>query len=214
MFYWIIKWITWPLRAFYFRVEAQGLEHFPREGPVIVVANHASYLDAGILGSVLPRKVHFIVLSGMYAMWRIRWFYAGMGTIPVTPGKPEHGSIRRALNLLKDSRVLGVFPEGTRSPDGKLRPPLPGAALIAMKSGAAVIPAGILGAFEAYPPGRILPTPRKIRVRFGPPFRSGTGARRGREALDDFGARMMREISCLMEEPWERQPGRAGEESR
>lgn len=204
MFYLLIRTIAWPLKALYFRIEAEGLAHFPRRGPAIVVANHASYLDAGVLGSVLPRQVHFMVLQAMYAMWRIRWFYAGMGTIPVQRDRPDPAAIRKALEVLGRGGVLGIFPEGGRSPDGRLRPAMLGAALIAARSAAPVVPAGILGAFEAFPRGRRLPRPRPIRVRFGPPFRYGAEPvrRPPREELEAFSARMMGAIAGLKgEEP-------------
>ena len=200
MFYWVIKWIAWPLRALYFRIETEGLDNLPRSGPVILVANHSSYLDAGILGSVMPRKVHFIVLSRMFRLWRIRWFYVGMETIPVHPGKPDHAAIRRALGILKGGGVVGIFPEGTRSVDGRLKPPQPGVAMIAIKAGAPVVPVAIHGAYQAYPPGSRWPRPSKIRVRFGEPFQPPArgGGRLSRDALEQFSQRIMQEIAALL----------------
>ena len=119
MFYWLIKGIAWPIRILYFRIEVEGVEHLPRRGGAIVISNHSSYLDAGILGSILPRKLHFIVLSSMYARWRLRWFYWGMDTIPVRRDRADPAAIRRALQVVKRGSVLGVFPEGGRSPDGR-----------------------------------------------------------------------------------------------
>lgn len=197
MFYWTIRLIAWPLKVLYFRIRAEGIENLPREGPAIVIANHASYLDAGVLGAALPRKIHFIVLSSMYAMWRIRWFYIGMETIPIHPGRPDRAAIRRALQVLDGGGVVGIFPEGSRSPDGSLREALPGAAMIAVRSGAPVVPAAIRGAFEAYPRGALLPRPRSIHLRVGRPFR--LEARRGRDALDAHSRKMMREIRDLLE---------------
>ena len=200
MFYWVVKMIAWPLRVVYFRGEIQGLENFPRSGPAILIANHVSFLDAGLLGSLLPRKVHFMVLSKHYHLRRIHWFYWGMDTIPVQIGRPDHGSIRRALKLLGQGKVLGIFPEGKRSPDGRLRDPLPGAAMIAAKSGVPIVPAAICGAYEAFPMGSVWPTPSKIRVRIGRPFKSGAaGQRPGREELRELSERMMREIGALQQ---------------
>jgi 1-acyl-sn-glycerol-3-phosphate acyltransferase len=202
MFYWIIKSLAWPLRKFYFRIEARGLEHLPRQGPAILVANHASFLDAGVLGSTLPRKIHFVVLSSMHKMWRFRWFYSGMETIPVSRGAGDHAPIRRSLEVLRAGGVLGIFPEGGRTYDGKLRPPREGTALLAKKSGAAVVPAGIQGAYESLPRGRFWPRPRKIRVALGPPLRFPVGERRDRqaerEALRSFSLEMMRSIEKLV----------------
>jgi 1-acyl-sn-glycerol-3-phosphate acyltransferase len=200
MFYWIIKGIAWPLKTLYFRVRAEGTGHVPRRGPAILIANHVSYLDAGVLGSVVPRKIHFIVLSRMYAMWRLRWFYAGMETIPVQPGRPDRAAIRRALQVLRRGGVVGIFPEGSRSPDGSLQPAQPGAAMIAARSGAPVVPAAIRGAREAFGRGRAWPRPQRIRVRFGPPFRIEGGSKETRDSLQRHSQRMMSAIAALMAE--------------
>jgi len=214
MFYWVIKGIAWPLRVLYFRVEAQGIGHLPRRGEAIVIANHSSYLDAGVLGSVLPRKLHFIVLSSMYSRWRLRWFYWGMDTIPVRRDRADPSAIRRALAVLHRGDVLAVFPEGGRSPDGRLQPPMLGAALIAARSGAWVVPAAISGAYEAFPPGCFWPRPRRIRVRFGAPFRCGgqPGARLSRSEIEGFGRTMMSEIAALLGEPIAGAASRTAEE--
>jgi len=202
MFYWLIKGIAWPLRILYFRIAAEGVEHLPSRGGAIVIANHSSYLDAGVLGSILPRKLHFIVLSSMYAYWQLRWFYWGMDTIPVRRDRADPAAIRRALQVLGAGGVLGIFPEGGRSPDGRLQPPMLGAALIAARAGAWVVPAAISGAYEAFPPGSFWPRPRRIRVRFGEPFRfeGPEGGRLSRRDIEVFGERMMSAIATLLGE--------------
>jgi 1-acyl-sn-glycerol-3-phosphate acyltransferase len=167
MFYALIKLLFWPWRRIYFRISTQGMENFPLQGPVIVVANHASYLDAGILGGVLPRKIHFVVLTRMLALRRLRWFYTGMQTIAVDPGAGQRGPIRQCVEVLRHGHVLGIFPEGSRSEDGRLGELQEGAALLAKLSGAPVIPIGVQGAFEAFPRGVWIPRPRKIRMRVG-----------------------------------------------
>jgi 1-acyl-sn-glycerol-3-phosphate acyltransferase len=214
MFYWLIKGIAWPLRILYFRISAEGVEHLPARGAAIVISNHSSYLDAGVLGSILPRKVHFIVLSSMYARWRLRWFYWGMDTIPVRRDRADPAAIRRALQVLTDGGVLGVFPEGGRSPDGRLQPPMLGAALIAARAGVWVVPAGISGAYEAFPPGRFWPRPRRIRVRFGKPFRfvEPERGRLSRGDIEAFGARMMSAIAALLGDTTTAAPRRRAEE--
>ncbi len=189
MFYALIKLLFWPLRKFYFRITTEGMENFPKEGPALLVANHTSYLDAGILGGTLPRKIHFVVLTRMFNMRRLRWFYVGMKTIPVDPGAGQRGPIRRCLEVLSRGEVVGIFPEGSRSPDGSLGKPQEGAALLAKLSGAPVIPIGVLGAFEAFPRGTWLPRPRKIHLRVGKALRfadvltEGTSPRDGLRLL-------------------------------
>ena len=134
MFYNIIKALAWPFRVFYFRMSRSGLEHFPRQGAAIVVANHTSFLDAGVLGSGLPRKIHFVVLKRMFRLWRLRWFYIGMQTIAVDPGAGQREPIRRCLEVLDRGHVVGIFPEGRRSSDGNLGDGQEGAAMLARRS--------------------------------------------------------------------------------
>ncbi|HKQ98674.1 MAG TPA: lysophospholipid acyltransferase family protein, partial [Candidatus Polarisedimenticolia bacterium] len=86
MFYWFVKGIFYPYVTLYLGLTRSGLEHFPRRGAAIVVCNHVSYMDAIILGSAAPRPIHFIVLQWMYDLIYIRWFYWGMGAIPVRAG--------------------------------------------------------------------------------------------------------------------------------
>jgi len=216
VFYAFIKLLFWPWRRFYFRISAQGMENFPLEGPVIVVANHTSYLDAGILGGVLPRKVHFVVLTRMFALRRLRWFYTGMQTIPVDPGAGQRGPIRRCVEVLRSGHVLGIFPEGSRSEDGRLGELQEGAALLAKLSGAPVIPIGVQGAFEAFPRGVFLPRPRKIRMRVGKALLFADLLTQGtdsREALRQLTSQMKAAIQDLMS-PEEPQRMRAQERAR
>jgi 1-acyl-sn-glycerol-3-phosphate acyltransferase len=173
-----------------------------------MVANHTSYLDAGILGGTLPRKVHFVVLTRMFNLRRLGWFYRAMQTIPVDPGAGQRGPIRRCLEVLRRGDVVGIFPEGSRSADGRLGEPQEGAALLAKLSGAPVIPIGVQGAFEAFPRGTWLPRPHRIHLRVGKALRfedaltEGTGRR---DALRLLSSQMMAAISDLMgpEEPEE-----------
>ncbi len=198
MFYWFVKGIFFPFAHFYLGLTREGLEHLPRRGPAIVVSNHVSYMDAIILGSACPRPIHFIVLRWMYDLLLIRWFYWGMGTIPVRAEGQDSRGIKQALRLLASGGILGVFPEGTRSADGRLSEPRPGAAMIAALSGAPVVPAYIDGARDSLPVGRAFPSPARVHVRFGPPlrFRRDRG-RADRDALTKFALTMAEAIRRL-----------------
>jgi 1-acyl-sn-glycerol-3-phosphate acyltransferase len=197
MFYWFVKGVFYPFVSLYLGLSRDGLRHLPRTGPAIVVSNHVSYMDAILLGSASPRPIHFIVLQWMYDLLAIRWFYWGMGTIPVRAGSDARG-IRRALRTLSSGKVVGVFPEGSRSADGRVRESQPGAALLAALSGAPVVPAFIDGARDSMPVGTRFPRPARIHVRFGAPlqFQKGRGAR-DREALLEFAQRMETAIRAL-----------------
>ena len=202
MFYWFVKGVFFPFVHFYLGLTRDGLEHLPRRGPAIVISNHASYADAILLGSAAPRPIHFIVLQWMYDLLPLRWFYWGMGTIPVRAEGQDSKGIKQALRLLSSGRVLGVFPEGSRSSDGRLTEPRLGAAMIAALSGAPVVPVYIDGARASLPVGGVFPKPARIHVRFGPPLRFDRGrAGSGREALQAFAQDMQVAISRLEPAP-------------
>ncbi len=189
IFYWFVKAIFYPFVRLYLGLRRDGLEHLPRRGPVIIISNHVSYMDAILLGSAAPRPIRFIVLKWMYDLHLLRWFYWGMGTVPVRAGGQDSAGIRRALKVLQRGAVLGIFPEGTRSPDGRIGETRPGAAILAAMSGAPVVPAFIAGARESLPVGGRFPGPARVRVRFGPAlvYERGTG-RRARDGILKFAA--------------------------
>ena len=199
MFYWFIKGMFWPLGQIYFRLRRRGLHRLPRTGPVILIANHSSFLDPPVLGSACPRKVHFLIMRAMYDMLRFRWFYAGMEAIPVSADRQDAMSLRRALKALREGRVVGVFPEGRRRLDGRVGEAQLGAALLAARSGASVVPVGIRGAYEALPPKGMFPWPKRIEVVFGEPLR-WNGGRADRRSLEAFSRSMMSSVAMLVEE--------------
>lgn len=197
MFYWFVKGVFYPFVRLYLDLTRDGLQHLPRRGGAIVVSNHVSYMDAILLGSASPRPIQFIVLQWMYDLLLLRWFYWGMGTIPVRAGTDARG-IRRALRVLRDGRLVGVFPEGTRSPDGQVGDAQPGVALLAALSGVPVVPVFIAGARESMGVGSGFPRPARIHVRFGPAlaFPQGRSAR-DRQALGEFARRVAQAIRDL-----------------
>lgn len=197
MFYWFIKGMFWPLGTVYFRLRRRGLRNLPGRGAVILVANHSSFLDPPALGSACPRKVHFLIMRAMYEDPRFRWFYAGMEAIPVSAERQDAMALRRALRALQDGGVVGIFPEGGRQADGRLGEARSGAALLAARSGATVVPVGIRGAFEAFPPGGLFPWPKRIEVEFGEPLRWNEGAPE-RDSLAAFSKCMMEAVGHLV----------------
>ncbi|MEE9218249.1 MAG: lysophospholipid acyltransferase family protein [Acidobacteriota bacterium] len=198
MFYWFIKGMFWPLGQIYFRMRRRGLEHLPARGPVILVANHSSYLDPPALGSASPRKVHFLINRSVYRLARFRWFYIGMEAIPVSAERQDALSLRQAMRVLSRGEVVGVFPEGGRNLDGRVGTPRLGAALLAARSGAPVVPAGIRGAYQALPPTSMFPKPHRIEVVFGAPLRWEEGHAE-RQKLEEFSRRMMGAVSNLLD---------------
>lgn len=202
LFYWTIKTIAWPVTRVYVRLRVAGMRHVPQEGPCIVVANHASYMDAIVLGSAFPRRISFLITSPIYRMLRLRWFYYMMGAIPVAPDSADPGALKAALRTLRHGGVVGIFPEGQRMENGQIGSGKGGVALLASRSGAPIVPAAIVGAHRAMPVGAVFPRPHPIRVVFGEPMRfsAARGTRPTREHLNAFAAEVMRAIAGLMDE--------------
>jgi len=136
-----LKRVLPPVLRRFFAFQVSGLEHVPEEGPFIVAANHANYLDGVVLASALPRKISFLVMPRVYRATPLHpYFHNHVGSIPVSLARPDPGAIRRALRVLEQGGVVGIFPEGPFSQYGQLVRGQPGVALVALRSGVPVIP--------------------------------------------------------------------------
>jgi 1-acyl-sn-glycerol-3-phosphate acyltransferase len=156
-----------------FRPKVTGLENIPREGGAILAANHVSFLDGMLLPLVVPhRRVMWLTKVKYIDKPVLHWFLTGAGVIPVATDDPRAigSSVTAAVEAVRSGRLVGIFPEGTRSPDGRLHRGKTGVARVAFESGAPVIPAGIIGTDRAFPRGAKLPRPRSVRIAFGPPI--------------------------------------------
>ena len=167
-FYATVRTLAWPLLRGWLRLHVRGLNHVPPTGGLLVVANHSSYLDPAVLGRACPRKLHFVIKRSVHEVRGLRWFFRGMDAIPVEAGTRDTGALRAALRLLDRGQAVGIFPEGGRSGDGTLRAAQTGVGLLASRSGAVVVPAGIRGAHRAMPVGALVPRPVRVEVHFGP----------------------------------------------
>ena len=203
MFYEAVRWASIPAFAVYFRLTAEGRDAIPRTGPLIVAGNHVSYLDPAVLGSVCPRNLHFLMDGKIFARRGFSWFFRGMDAIPVEKDGSGRDTIRKALAHLERGEAVGIFPEGGRVAPGRELSALGGVALLARRSGAPVVPVGIVGTARSMPLGRALPRPVAVRVRFGAPGRHerAGGGRAGRAADEAFTGDLMANIAALTEEP-------------
>lgn len=166
------------------RWEVTGREHVPPTGGVLLIANHTSYSDPPIVGSACPRPVHFMAKAELFDRPLLGAFIRRTHAFPVRRGAADRTALRRAVRLLREDKVLLLFPEGTRSPDGRLQQLEQGAAFIALSGNAAVVPVGLVGADRLLPKGRPILRPAKLHVRFGPPL----------DLSDLRGQRLTREI--------------------
>jgi len=157
-------------------VRVTGAEHVPPDGPVILAANHASNLDAIVIGAwlmpKLGRRIHWLGKKELFAWPIVGWTAAHGGVHPVDRGSADLEAFRLAQRILDEGNILFVFPEGTRSRDGSLQEARDGLAVLALRSGAPIVPLGIAGSYKVWPRGQKLPHPGgRVTVRVGRPFR-------------------------------------------
>jgi 1-acyl-sn-glycerol-3-phosphate acyltransferase len=174
MFWWLMKHVLLgPFLRLFFHPEAEGLENIPEEGGAILAGNHQSFLDNVLMPLVIPdRKVVFLGKSEYFEKWYMRWFFKGAAMIPIKRGggSASEAALDTAVEALREGKLIGIFPEGTRSPDGRLYRGKSGVARMALEAGVPVIPVGITGTFEAMPYHRKIPRLHPVIVRFGAPL--------------------------------------------
>lgn len=178
MFYQVLKYvILGPLLRLVFRPRVEGLEHVPPEGAAIIAGNHLSFSDHFVMPVIVPRRVTFLAKAEYFTGPGLRGrltaaFFRGIGQIPVdrSGGKAAQAALRSGLAVLRKGRVLGIYPEGTRSHDGRLYKGRTGVAAMAIKAQVPVVPCAMIGTFEAQPTGRRLPRAMRITIRFGKPL--------------------------------------------
>jgi 1-acyl-sn-glycerol-3-phosphate acyltransferase len=167
--YAILKPLALAVMRLLFGLQGRGMEHIPARGPVLIVANHSSFLDPPLVGGVATRQLSFMAKEELFRVPLLGGLIRRLNARPVRRDGADASALRTALRILQDGGVLLMFPEGTRGPEGTLREPKPGAAMLAVLSGAQVVPVFIEGSGRAWPRGQSLPRLAKVRVTFGPP---------------------------------------------
>ena len=192
------------------RISIEGaIDAIPRHGPLIIAANHASNLDAPVIGSwLIPRlgrRIHWLGKRELFAWPIVGWVAANGGVHPVDRAAADVEAFRLASRILDEGHILFVFPEGTRSPDGALQEARDGVALLALRTGAPIVPIGIGGSHRVWPKGQSLPHPGgHVVVRVGRPFRPadelppGTGRRTAKSLVTRM---IMERIAALLPVP-------------
>ncbi len=160
---------------------------------MIIAANHSSYLDPIAVAVVVPRRIKWVVRKDVFDVWWLKPLFTSTGMIR------ENGSVGKTLDLLGRGEAIGVFPEGVRSPDGKLGAGKRGVAVMALKSGAPVIPCAIRGAFKAYPRDAVLPRPYPVEIILGKAIEPGKSDEPDEAAIDSALTGIMSAIGSLME---------------
>ena len=173
MAYWIIKALLTPLLRFFYRVRVEGIEHVPASGAAILAGNHLAVCDSFFLPLVVRRRVTFVAKAEYFEDPKTAWFFRAVGQIPVKRGggPASQRALESAAEVLQAGELFGIYPEGTRSPDGRLHKGHTGVARLALQNRVPVIAVACVGTREAQPIGQ--PMPRlfmPITIRFSKPL--------------------------------------------
>ena len=178
MFYWLLKYIVLgPILRLLFRPQVEGRDNVPSDGPAIIASNHLSFCDSIFMPLMVRRKITFVAKAEYFTGkgikgFLIKSFFVGTGTIPVdrSGGHAAQAAMDTGLRILRSGQLFGIYPEGTRSPDGRLYRGKTGVARLALESGAPVVPVAMLNSDIVQPPGRIRPKIMRVKIRFGEPM--------------------------------------------
>ncbi|WP_183069034.1 1-acyl-sn-glycerol-3-phosphate acyltransferase [Streptomyces sp. gCLA4] len=178
MFYHLLKHVfLGPLLRLLFRPRIEGLENIPAEGAAIVAGNHLSFSDHFLMPAILARRITFLAKAEYFTGPGLKGrltaaFFRSAGQIPVDRSGKDAGraALREGLGVLSKGELLGIYPEGTRSHDGRLYKGKVGVAAMALGAGVPVIPCAMVGTFEIQPPGQKIPKIRRVTIRFGEPL--------------------------------------------
>jgi 1-acyl-sn-glycerol-3-phosphate acyltransferase len=178
MWYWLLKYVLLgPLLSLLGRPKVEGLEYVPSSGPVILASNHLAVMDSFFLPLVVRRRITFLAKAEYFTGtglkgWFSRWFFTAVGQVPIDRADADaaQAALHTAERLLGEGKLLGMYPEGTRSPDGRLYKGKTGLARLALQTGVPVIPVAMIGTNVVNPPGSTMLRFGRVTVKFGKPM--------------------------------------------
>ena len=201
MFYDITCFFIGIFSRLFFPLRIIGSEKIPKEGGVIIAANHLSYLDIPLLGysinKTTRRHADFMAKKELFAVSILGFLFRKLSSFPIDREKVDRAGLREAVKRLQSGRMVAIYPEGTRSRDGRLHAGKPGVGMIVRMSGKKVVPAAIQGTDKALPPGRWLARPNPVTIKFGRPLDFGdikSGESGGKEGNEREGAEQITKV--------------------
>jgi 1-acyl-sn-glycerol-3-phosphate acyltransferase len=183
----------------YFHLKVTGVEHIPSTGPGIIVPNHTSLLDPPLLSAVVPRVIYYLMLSKHYYHPRWNWLFSRLPCIPMKRGSTANtGALKQCLQVLTHNQLLCMFPEGGISREHKAGGVRQGAASLAVRAQAPIIPAGINGASEALSLKHRFPRPKPITINFGAPIHIPSAGTQDKALLYEITEKTMSSVKSLL----------------
>jgi 1-acyl-sn-glycerol-3-phosphate acyltransferase len=189
-FYSFAKFVVYRILKPIYRIQVIGQEHFPKEGGVLLCANHIDNLDPPIVGITAPRPVHFMAKAELFSVPVLASIIRNLNAFPVKRGMSDREALRKGLQILKEGNVLGLFPEGTRSKTGELGKGLAGAGFFALRSDAYIVPCAIIGPYKPF---------KRLKVVYGKPL-DFSELRKNKATAEQATELIMEEIRKLINE--------------
>jgi len=176
--YWLLKWVVLgPILRLLFRPRVEGLENLPADGAAILASNHLSFSDSIFLPLMTPRRITFLAKSDYFTGRGVKGrltaaFFRALGQVPVdrSGGRASEEALATAMRILAEGHLLGVYPEGTRSPDGRLYRGKTGVARMSLEAGVPVIPVAMIDTEKIQPIGKLMPKIMRVGIRIGAPL--------------------------------------------
>ncbi len=203
--YWLARRFVYLCIRFKYRLRIFGREHIPAAGGAVIAANHCSYLDPPTMAAAVHNRiVHFLARDTLFSNAFVRWYFPRAGVIALDRTRGDLGALKKAIATLKEGKVIGLFPEGTRSPDGQMRDAKGGIGFLIAKGNVPVVPLFISGTFEAFPKGSDTFRPGRVTARFGPPitpeeFRNAMTGKGDYEAIGALVMARIRDVAVAAE---------------
>ncbi|MDR3279932.1 MAG: 1-acyl-sn-glycerol-3-phosphate acyltransferase [Synergistaceae bacterium] len=201
-FYSFVKIMFRSFFRLYNRLEVRGLDNIPRGAAMIVASNHASYIDPPLIGGVFPGRLRYLAKESLFRSPLLGFLIRTLGAVPVTREDSQRaGAVMKILlGLLKSGESVLLFPEGSRSPDGRIKPLEAGVVYLAVKTGVPVLPVYIGGSFRSWPRGQALPRPSKLTMTISPLIYTDDGAGNEREKRDSLMKILESELKAMEDE--------------
>lgn len=170
-----VKRVMAPVANRWLTTSVDGLDNVPRDRPVILACNHLAFIDSIVLPINLDRPVYFLGKSDYFDSWKTKWFFDSLGVVPVRRegGTAGEASLNTGIDILNSGDIVGIYPEGTRSPDGRLYRGKTGPVRMALAAGVDIVPCAVIGSDKAQPPGKNTVKSLPVTMRYGRPISLG-----------------------------------------
>lgn len=190
--YLVAKFIAWIFIHIRCRVKVVGKKNIPAQGGVILCSNHISLLDPIVMGVTVSRPIHFMAKKELFKPGIVSWFFKSVNAFPVDRTTTDLSSYKKAISLLRDGNVMGIFAQGTRIKDGDLKSAKQGTAMFALKAGVPVVPVGIVSSYKLF---------GKVKISYGEPiyFNEFKDKRIKTDVLEQVTEKITAQINALCE---------------